>query len=36
MDAAMEELWRKFYLLDEEKGVLVVSSQEVDLSKDHA
>ena len=36
MDAAMEELWRKFYLLEEEKGVLAVSSQEMALSKDHA
>ena len=36
MDAAMEELWKKFHLSEEEKGVLVVSSQEVALSKDHA
>ena len=36
MDATMEELWRKFYLLKEEKGVLAVSSQEVALFKDHA
>ena len=36
MDVAMEELWRKFYLSKEGKGVLAVSSQEVALSKDHA
>ena len=36
MDAAIKELWRKFHLSEEEKGVLAVSSQEVALSKDHA
>ena len=36
MDAAMEELRKKFHLSEEEKGVLAVSSQEVALSKDHA
>nr|POE71106.1 hypothetical protein CFP56_27111 [Quercus suber] len=36
MDIALEELWKKFHLLEEEKGVLVVSSQEVASSKEHA
>ena len=36
MDAVMEELWKKFHLSEEEKGVLAVSSQEVAISKDHA
>ena len=36
MDAAMEKLWRKFHLSEEEKGVLALSSQEMALSKDHA
>ena len=36
MDAMMEEMWRKFSLSKEEKGVLVVSSQDVSNSKQHA
>lgn len=36
MDAAMEELWKKFHLSKEEKGVLEVSSQEVAISKQYA
>ena len=36
MDAMMEEMWRKFNLSKEEKGVLVVSSQDVSNSKQHA
>ena len=36
MDATMEQLWKKFHLSEEEKGVLAVSSQEVALSKYHA
>ena len=36
MDIALEELWKKFHLSEEEKGVLVVSSQEVASSKEHA
>ncbi|KAF3947127.1 hypothetical protein CMV_026699 [Castanea mollissima] len=35
MDAAMEELWKKFLLSEEEKGILAVSSQEVALSKEY-
>ena len=37
MDAAMEEMWRKFNLSDDEKGVLAVSSHNVsNSSKQHA
>ena len=32
----MEELWKKFHLSNEEKGVMVVSSQAVALSKQEA
>ena len=36
MDVAMEELWKKFHLSKEEKGVLEVNSQEVAISKQYA
>ncbi|XP_030942068.1 uncharacterized protein LOC115967129 [Quercus lobata] len=36
MDMALEELWKKFHLSEEEKGVLAVSSQEVASSREHA
>ena len=29
MDVAMEELWKKFTLFEEEKGVLLVNAQDV-------
>lgn len=36
MDAAIKELWKKFHLFEEEKGVLAINSQEVALSKQQA
>ena len=32
----MEELWKKFHLSNEEKGMMAVSSQEMALSKQQA
>ena len=36
MDEAMEELWKKFTLSEEEKGVLLVNAQDVARSKEQA
>ena len=36
MDAAIEELWKKFTLSKEEKGVLSVNAQDVAQSKEQA
>ena len=36
MDSSMEELWKKFSLLEEEKGILLVNSQDVAQSKEQA
>nr|POE57539.1 hypothetical protein CFP56_06599 [Quercus suber] len=36
MDAALEELWKKFNLSEDEKGVLSVNSQDVAQSKEQA
>ena len=36
MDAALEEMWKKFSLSKEDKGIRAVSSQEVSDSKQHA
>ncbi|XP_023918052.1 uncharacterized protein LOC136066625 [Quercus suber] len=36
MDTTLEELWKKFTLLEEEKGVLSVNAQDVARSKEHA
>ena len=32
----MEELWKKFSLFEEEKGVLSIDYQDVERSKEHA
>ena len=36
MDSSMEELWKKFSLFEEEKGILLVNSQDVAQSKEQA
>ena len=36
MDAEMEELWKKFNLFEEEKGVLSINSQDVARLKEQA
>ena len=36
MDSSMEELWKKFSLSEEEKGILLVNSQDVAQSKEQA
>ena len=33
MDAALEEMWKKFHLCKEQKGVLAVNTQDVAISK---
>ena len=36
MDSSTEELWKKFRLSEEEKGVLSIDYQDVERSKEHA
>ena len=36
MDASMEELWKHFKLLEEEKGITAVEASEVAISKQQA